>query len=237
MNRVGTRTRTSHVSTSHVSRRRRTSHVARARHVHCLINPITCSRIVRARGPSSSATITRCHWPRTSSPPVTCSVRLWPSSIARRCESAFIRSQSECSRVVVHPVVFPGDRAIEKALDVRVQGRLRLVDENRARRVERPDADRSFLEARGANESHHPIGEVGQLDPFGGLNRDRLRAHHQPAGRSRGSRQRADTLRDRRTLAHALLSVSYLGLENTPSYWKHGRSGNACYTRRTTDAG
>src|SRR3954447_12167032 len=58
---------------------------------------MTCTRTVRARGPSSSATRTRCHWPRTTLPPLTWSERLWPSSIARRCASALKRSQSECS--------------------------------------------------------------------------------------------------------------------------------------------
>ena len=59
--------------------------------------PKICMRSDRARGPSSSAMRMRCHWPSTTSPPLTCSVRLCPSSSARRCESAFIRSQSECS--------------------------------------------------------------------------------------------------------------------------------------------
>ena len=40
---------------------------------------------------------TRCQRPSTSSPPLICIVSEWPSSIARRCESAFARSQSECS--------------------------------------------------------------------------------------------------------------------------------------------
>jgi PadR family transcriptional regulator PadR len=59
--------------------------------------PIIWTRRERARGPSSSAIKTRCHCPSTTSPPLTCSVRWWPSNIARKCESAFIRSQSEWS--------------------------------------------------------------------------------------------------------------------------------------------
>src|SRR5207245_2801050 len=59
--------------------------------------PKICIRSDRARGPSSSAMRMRCHCPSTTSPPLTCSVRLWPRSSARRCESAFMRSQSECS--------------------------------------------------------------------------------------------------------------------------------------------
>ena len=72
-------------------------------------------------------------------------------------------------RVVVHPLGVAGHHLFEEALDVGEESRLKFVDEQRAGRVHRPEAHQPFADVEAANEFHHEIGEVHQLDALVGL--------------------------------------------------------------------
>jgi hypothetical protein len=75
-------------------------------------------------------------------------------------------------RIVVHPAGIAGDELFEERLDVGQQGRLELVDEHAAGRVQRPEADHPLLHAHAADERHDALGEVDQLDALVGLDED-----------------------------------------------------------------
>ena len=74
-------------------------------------------------------------------------------------------------RIVVHPLGVARDHLLEEALDVGEQRRLELVDEQRAGRVHRPEADEALPDVEAPDELHHPVGEIDQLDPLIGLHR------------------------------------------------------------------
>src|SRR5438067_937488 len=58
--------------------------------------PETCTDIERLRGPSNSARMMLCQVPSSTHELRTCRESVWPIIIPRKCESAFLRSQSEC---------------------------------------------------------------------------------------------------------------------------------------------
>jgi len=57
--------------------------------------PETWIESERLRGPSNSARMMLCQVPSSTHEFRTCRQRVWPMIIPRRCESAFLRSQSE----------------------------------------------------------------------------------------------------------------------------------------------
>src|SRR5262245_29203758 len=83
--------------------------------------------------------------------------------------------------VVVQPLGVAGDHLFEEALDVRKKRRLKLVDEQRAGRVHRPEADETFLDVELASKLHDPVGEIDQLDALIGGNDDRLTMNRETA--------------------------------------------------------
>mgnify|MGYP003694140091 CR=1 FL=1 len=109
-------------------------------------------------------------------------------------------------RIVVHALGVAGDHLLEEALDVGEQRDLELVDEERARRVHRPEADQPFADVETPDEFHDPVGQIDELDALIGLDDERLAVNRQVADRradatsSTGFRGRSDG----RTLAHAL---------------------------------
>ena len=67
-------------------------------------------------------------------------------------------------RIVVHVLGVAGHHLLEEPLDVGEQRRLKLVDEQRAGRVHRPEADQAFAHVELPDELHHQLGEVDELD-------------------------------------------------------------------------
>ena len=61
------------------------------------------------------------------------------------------------------------------------QRRLELVDEERAGRVHRPEADEPLADVEAPDELHDPVGEIDELDPLIGLHDDRLAVNRQAA--------------------------------------------------------
>ena len=157
------------------------------------------------RGPSSSAASTRCHWPSTSSPPVTCSVRLWPRSIARRWASALLRSQSECS----------GSLCLQLPARETVDSRNCLMSAWSAdwfslmktahvvcsdQRLTSPS-----LTPDGIDHARDAFGQVDELHPLGRLQAEGLGVDDEPAGRGHVT-GRCLPAADNRTLTHRLQS-------------------------------
>ena len=108
-------------------------------------------------------------------------------------------------RIVVQVLRVARDHRFEEFLDVGQQRRLKFVDEERARRVHRPDADEALAHVAAANEVHDAVREVDHLDALVGLHDERFTVNRQAAG-LRG-RHRLDGVlagRDGRTLTHAL---------------------------------
>src|SRR4029078_7161588 len=83
---------------------------------------------------------------------------------------------------------------------------LKLVDEERARGVHRPEADEAFANVEPPNELHDPVGEIDQFDPLIRVNDQRLAVNRKAADLRGGYLfHRPLANRDGRTLAHALL--------------------------------
>src|SRR5262249_20160074 len=91
--------------------------------------------------------------------------------------------------------------------DVGEQRGLELVDEQRAGRVHRPEADEAFADVELPHELHDADGQIHELDPLIGLNHDRLAVDDDPADLRRChvfDRPLANG--DGRALAHAVSS-------------------------------
>ena len=71
-------------------------------------------------------------------------------------------------RIVVHPLGVARDHLLEEPLDVGEQRRLELVDEERAGRVHRPEADQAFADVEAPDELHDAVGEIDELDALVG---------------------------------------------------------------------
>ena len=66
--------------------------------------------------------------------------------------------------IVVHVVAIAGDHVFEKPLDVGEQRLLRLVDEQRAGRVHRPQRDHALADLELPHVVHDPVGQIDELD-------------------------------------------------------------------------
>ena len=87
--------------------------------------------------------------------------------------------------VVVHPLSVSRHHLLEKTPDVRQQRGLEFVDEQRTRRVHRPQADQTFADVEATNAFHHPVRQVNQLEALVRLNEESLTMDRQAAGRRR----------------------------------------------------
>ena len=104
------------------------------------------------------------------------------------------------------PLGVARDHLFEEPLDVGEQRGLELVDEQRAGRVHRPEADQPFADVEPPHELHDPVGEIDELDALIGLDDERLAVNRKAADRRRC--HLFDGLLangDGRTLAHAFL--------------------------------
>src|SRR5262249_42928394 len=108
--------------------------------------------------------------------------------------------------IVVHVLRVARDHGLEELLDVGKERGLELVDEERARRVHRPEVHEPFPDAAPADEFHDAVRQVHHFDARIGLDDERLAVNRQTAGR-RGRHRLNGVLADRsgRTLAHARL--------------------------------
>ena len=70
----------------------------------------------------------------------------------------------------MQPLLVAVDHLLEEGLDVGEQGRLELVDEQRAGRVHRPEADGPARNLEPARVLHNPVRQVHQLHALIGLN-------------------------------------------------------------------
>ena len=86
-------------------------------------------------------------------------------------------------RIVVHVLGVAGDHLLEKTLDVGEQRDLEFVDEERARRVHRPEADQPFTDVEAANEFHDAVRQVDQFDALVGFDDKRLAMNGKAANR------------------------------------------------------
>ena len=86
-------------------------------------------------------------------------------------------------RIVVHPFGVPRDHLLQKAFDVREERRLKLVDEQAAGRVHRPEAHQAFPDVELAHKFHDAAREIDELDALLGLDDDGLTVNRKAAGR------------------------------------------------------
>ena len=81
--------------------------------------------------------------------------------------------------IVVQPGGIAGDHGLEKPFDVGQQRGLKLVDEEGAGRVHRPETDQALADLEAADKFHDPAGDVDQLDPLIGLDHQRFAVNRQ----------------------------------------------------------
>src|SRR5262249_20797440 len=108
--------------------------------------------------------------------------------------------------IVVLPLRVAGDHLLEEPLDVREEGGLKLIDEQRTRGVHRPQTDEPLPDVEPPDELHHPAREVDELDALIGLHDEGFAVNRKAADRRR--RHVLDgplAHSDGRTLAHAIL--------------------------------
>ena len=85
---------------------------------------------------------------------------------------------------------------------------LRLVDEQRASRVHRPEGDHPLFDAGVAHVRHHAIGQVDQLDAIVGLDRERVAVDHKAARGRHDLLDRGFARGHDRTLAHLVERIN-----------------------------